>query len=264
MSHNTHTFAICAYGESPYLEECVYSVTHQTQPADVLIATSTPNAHIDRIAQKYHIPVHVNTGESGITQDWNFAYSQADTDYVTITHQDDRYGPDYSKTMLQYMHGAKRPLIFFTDYAEIRDREIVGSNRLLRVKRLMLIPMIPRFARGSIWIRRRVLSMGSPICCPSVTFAKENLPDTIFLNHFRADEDWEAWERLSKLPGEFLFCTRVLTYHRIHEDSETSHILQDNKRTEEDLYMFRKFWPEPLARILTRLYQSSEKSNHLS
>lgn len=264
MNHNSHIFAICAYGESPYLEECVYSVTHQTQPAGVLIATSTPNEHIERIAQKYNIPVYVNTGESGITQDWNFAYAQADADYVTITHQDDRYGPDYSRIMLWYMQSAKRPLIFFTDYAEIRDREIVGSNRLLRVKRMMLIPMLPRFAWSSIWIRRRVLSMGSPICCPSVTFAKRNLPDTIFLNHFRADEDWEAWERLSKLPGEFMFCRKILTYHRIHKDSETSHILKDNKRTQEDLYMFRKFWPEKIARALAKLYQSSEKSNHLS
>ena len=52
-------------------------------------------------------------------------------------------------------------------------------------------------------------------------------------------------------------------YHRIHEESETSIILGDHARNEEDFQMFCKFWPIPIARVLAKLYSSSEKSNEL-
>ena len=39
---NDHTFAICAYKESPYLEECIKSLKNQTIKSNILIATSTP------------------------------------------------------------------------------------------------------------------------------------------------------------------------------------------------------------------------------
>ncbi len=264
MKKIEHTFAVCAYGESPYLEKCIRSLERQAIKSHILIATSTPNAYIQHIANKYQIPVYVNEGEHGITQDWNFALSKCTTRFATVTHQDDLYGKRYTAEMLRYMHRAERPLIFFTDYAEIRGEDMVASNRLLQIKRLMLLPMrIPVF-RSSIFVRRRILSLGSPICCPSVTFAMENVPAAPFQHHFRADEDWECWERLSKLPGEFIFSSKILTFHRIHEDSETTKILQDNKRSEEDLYMFKKFWPDGIARLLCRVYSTSEKSNSMT
>ena len=116
-----HTFVICAYGESPYLEECICSLLNQKRKSSVLIATSTPNEHIERLAEKYHLQVKVNQGEKGISADWNFAYSCADTPYVTLAHQDDLYEPDYSENILAFLKKAKHPLIAFTDYCELRD-----------------------------------------------------------------------------------------------------------------------------------------------
>ena len=167
--NTNHTFAICAYKESPYLEECIQSLMNQTVKSDILIATATPSKYIDDIAAKYNLKVYVNHGEHGITQDWNFAYSKAETDYVTIAHQDDKYNPSYVENLMAYTKNAKRPLIFFTDYAEIRDGNIVESNKLLRIKRIMLFILRPKSMWGSRFARRRVLSMGSPICCPSIT-----------------------------------------------------------------------------------------------
>ena len=258
-----HTFVICAYKESKYLGSCISSLLKQTVRSRILIATSTPNDYIIRMAEQYNIPVVVNEGEGGIVQDWNFAYRQADTPYVTIAHQDDVYFPKYTEYMLELMAGAKKPLIWFSNYAEIRNGSVVKENKLLRTKRLMLSPLhIPVFRR-SRFVRRRILSFGCPICCPSVAFAKENLPDPVFQVGFRSCEDWQAWERLSKLKGSFLYDPHILMGHRIHEDSETSHILNDNQRTKEDYTMFCKFWPKWAARILTRAYSESEKSNEL-
>ena len=86
-----HTFAICAYKESEYLEECIKSLVNQEVSSNIILATSTPNDFIKGLCDKYGIEMYVNTGDSGITQDWNFAYAQADAEYVTIAHQDDVY-----------------------------------------------------------------------------------------------------------------------------------------------------------------------------
>lgn len=62
MYQTNHTFAICAYGESPFLEECIQSCIGQTERTNILLATSTPNAYIKNLGGKYGIPVYVNRG----------------------------------------------------------------------------------------------------------------------------------------------------------------------------------------------------------
>lgn len=258
-----HIFAICAYGESPYLEECIKSVVNQTRKDPIILCTATPNSYIEQLCKQYGIPVFVNTGEHGITQDWNFAYAQADAEYVTITHQDDVYCSNYAEEIVRELDKTKKPIIAFTDYGELRNGRKIDSNKLLNTKRIMLFPLRNKCMWNSIFVRRRILSFGSAICCPSVTFVKKNCPTVVFQHGYRASEDWQAWEMLSKRKGAFVFCNKILMYHRIHEESETSKILGDNAREREDFEMFQKFWPTFIARILVRLYSSSEKSNEL-
>jgi Glycosyltransferases involved in cell wall biogenesis len=258
-----HTFAICAYKESPYLEECIISLKQQTVESNIILATSTHNIYIEKLAEKYKIPLYINKGETGITQDWNFAYDMTVTKYITIVHQDDVYDKTYLKTALNMLEEAKQPLIFFTHYGEIRNDTIVYHNQLLNVKKKMLWPLEIKAFRGSRFIRRRVLSMGDPICCPSVTFARENLPRQIFKAGFKSCEDWEAWEMISKIKGQFLYSKLPLILHRIHEDSATTAIIGENLRSKEDYEMFCKFWPKFIAKILVKFYSNSEKSNDL-
>ncbi len=250
---SNHTFVICAYQESPFLEECIQSLLRQTVRSELIMVTSTPNGFISCLAEKYEIPCRVNSGDRGIVQDWNFAYKQAATKYMTIAHQDDVYSKVYTEVMLREMGRAERPLIGFTDYAEIRKGKIVKENTMLKVKRLMLLPLIFNGFQKSRFIRRRILSFGCPICCPSVTFNKEILPDTIFKVGYRSDEDWQAWEKLSRLKGDFVYCKQTLTFHRIHEESATTAIIGGKVRAKEDFEMFCRFWPVSIAKVLVKL-----------
>lgn len=263
MNNNEHTFAICAYKESPYLDECVLSLKKQTVSSNIIMVTSTLNDYIQSRCKKHDIPLYINTGEPGIVQDWNFAYESADTKYVTIAHQDDLYFPEYTAEIIKHIRKMDRPLIAFSDYGEVRDGQVIESNRLLKVKRMMLFPLRNRSCQKSKFIRRRILSFGCPICCPSVTFVKDNLPKTVFEKGYRSDEDWQAWEKISKYKGSFVYVDKMLMGHRIHEESETSIILGDNARSKEDFEMFCKFWPRAIAGLLTKLYSVSEKSNDL-
>ena len=57
-----HTFVICAYKESAYLEECILSLKQQTVKSNIIMITSTPNDYIRTLAEKHEIPLKVNEG----------------------------------------------------------------------------------------------------------------------------------------------------------------------------------------------------------
>lgn len=263
-----HTFVICAYKESPFLSECIESLKAQTVISTIIMVTSTPCEYIENIAKEYSIPLFINNKEKGISADWNFGISKANTQYVTVAHQDDVYDKTYTVNCISEMERYKNPIIFFTDYCELRNGKKTLNNRLLRVKRLMLCPLAITFRKKSIfaaskWVRRRILSMGNPICCPSVAFNMKNIKGEIFRIGMKSNVDWEAWDILSRQKGSFIYCKKKLTFHRIHDQSTTSELIADNGRTAEDFLMFCKFWPKWIASILIWWYSSSQKSNSL-
>ena len=98
-----HTFVICAYKESPFLEECIQSLLCQTIKSHILISTSTPNSYLDAVSKKYQIPIYVNDIAGGIAEDWNFGMNKAETPFVTIAHQDDIYEPQYAEKITRLL-----------------------------------------------------------------------------------------------------------------------------------------------------------------
>ena len=50
-----HTFVICAYGRSPYLEACIRSLKAQTAETEIICATSTPSEYLEELLGKHGI-----------------------------------------------------------------------------------------------------------------------------------------------------------------------------------------------------------------
>lgn len=266
MNHLTftekdHTWLVCAYKESPYLEECIQSVLNQTVKSRIQIATSTPCDYISAVAKKYGLPVYINTGKAGICGDWNFALSTGETELLTIAHQDDIYEPGYTGEMLRRINRAENPILYFTNYGELRNGEKITADRLLKVKRMLMVPT--RAFPGLKTARRASLAFGNAICCPSVTYLKSVIGNEPFGDRFKSNLDWELSEKLSKEKGQFVYCPEIQMYHRIHGESTTTEIIGDNLRTIEDYEMMRKFWPEWIAKRLNRKYAAAEKSNQV-
>ena len=130
-SEKDHTFAICAYKESSYLEKCIKSLLRQDKKSHIIMATSTPNDYIKNMSEKYNIELFVNDAKPHIASDWNFAYEKAKTKLVTIAHQDDVYDKDYLDLVIKAFNSSKNPIIAHTAYYEIRDNKKVFSNRLV-------------------------------------------------------------------------------------------------------------------------------------
>ena len=41
-----HTFVICAYKESAYLEDCIISLKKQKEQSNIIMITATPNGYV--------------------------------------------------------------------------------------------------------------------------------------------------------------------------------------------------------------------------
>lgn len=258
-----HTFAVCAYKESQFLRECIESLVNQRVKSNIIITTSTDNEFIRSVADEYNIPLYINDGEGGIANDWNFAYHKADTEIVTLAHQDDTYEPGYVEDMLKRLNKKDKPLIYFTDYKELRNGQSV-SGTMVKIKRIMLLPLIPPCFQSSRFMRRLSICFGNPIICPSVAYVKRNLPETVFVSKFRSNLDWEAWEKLTRHRGAFVYSPKTLTRHRVHQESETSNTINNgNIRAKEDYQMFLKFWPAWFAKFIMKFYIKAEKFNNV-
>lgn len=255
---NNHTFVICAYQESPYLEECVQSLLNQTVKSSIFIYTSTPNESIQRIADKYMLDVKTKVGGS-IGKDWNNAKSFVTTKYMTIAHQDDLYEPRFlEKTMVTFENN-NQSLIVFSDYGELTDQGYRLKSTNLKIKRMMLNTMM--MAKNSSAWRKFVLGFGNPISCPAVSYNLDLLRDFQFNEQMKVSLDWYAWYEISKRKGCFQFVPEILMFHRIHDESETTNMIEDQTRTKEDLQMYQLFWPKAVAKIINKFYVKSQKSN---
>lgn len=257
-----HTFVVLAYKESDYLEDCIKSVLNQKYKSKVVIATATPNKFVSDIASKYNLEIIENKNHKNIGGDFDFAISCADTPLVTVAHQDDIYDYEYSYEMVENYNKNKNAIILFSDYYELRNNEKVYSNTNLKIKRILLFPL-KIFKGESKIIKRSAIRFGNAICCPAVTFVKDKTGTNVFSCDFKCDVDWYAWEKLSHLKGSFVFISKPLMGHRVHEGSTTTEIIHDNIRTKEDLEMFKKFWPNFIAKSINKFYMKSENSNKL-
>lgn len=262
MKTDTHSFIVLAYKESKFLEECIKSCLNQSLKTNVIIATSTPNKFIKDLAKKYKLDIVENKSDKhGIGYDFDFAKNAAKTDLVTIAHQDDIYDYTFAEEVVKAYKKQPKSIIIFPDYYEIKKEGKVYKNLNLNIKKILLFKLRFHVWSNLKFIKRSALRLGNGISCPAVTFVNKNCPKNVFASDMKCDIDWLAWERLSKVKGYFYYINKPLMGHRIYDESTTSKVLKDNGRTVEDYEMFKMFWPKLIAKLLTKLYKKSEKSN---
>ncbi len=255
-----HVFAICAYGESPYLEACIRSLKMQTVPADIILCTSTPNQHIEELAEKYRIPLFVREGKSNIRDDWEFACKTADARLVTIAHQDDMYHRRYKETLLKYARRYPDMALFTTDYVLVKGHELARRDKVHLVKKLLRLPLRFPFLNHLKAVKKAALVWGNPICCPSCTYNKELTGDPLFESSLQYALDWDTLIRLADQSGRFICIEWPLFYYRIHESNATKACMKDERRSREETEMFSRFWPGPVVKGIMHFYRRAYKA----
>lgn len=148
-------------------------------------------------------------------------------------------------------------MLVMTDYMELVGGRVRRFTPMLVVKRLL--QEFAFLGRTSIdgAARMRLLRWGCSIPCPSVTIRRGGLGQSFYREDLSVNLDWDAWWRLAQAPGTFLRVAEPLMLHRIHATSETSAGVRTGVRAAEDLMMFRRMWPGPVAGFLAKIYALS-------
>lgn len=254
------TIVICAYKECAGLEKCIRSILKQTVKVNLKISTSTPNEYIKNLARKYKLEICVNP-IGGHVKDYNFALQQIRTPLGMLAHQDDLLDPRFVENNLKQLNQAKKPILAFSNYLEMHN-DVVDTKPsvIIRVKRLLTWPVwIPVFRR-TVLAKRLLQCVGNPITHPTVVCVMKEIEGERFREEYKASMDWDLWERLSHKKGEFVYVKKVLLYHRMSEENATAILLKSsNLRYEEELDIFKRFWPTWVARLLMRPYSMAAK-----
>lgn len=252
-----HTFSICAYKNSPYLETCIKSILAQTVKSDIIICTSTPNTYIYEIADKYDLEVFVHEGSTGIGSDWNFAYEKASTPLVTIAHQDDVYLKQYTQTLLNMKERYPDMSLFGSSSVSLKKGKLQRLGKVELVKKILRLPLRLRGLANKTSIKMAALRFGNPIICPSCAYDKKLCGEELFLSDLSFALDWAVFVKLAKKKGRFIVSEKPLILYRIHEGSETMQAILDSRRQKEDEEMFDALLPKPLAILMKSVYRSS-------
>lgn len=254
-----HTFAIAAYKESKYLEDCVKSLINQTVKSNILITTSTPNDFIEKISKKYGIELFINKEKNGIGADWNFAIEQAKTQFVTVAHQDDLYDSHYTEEIEKAIQKNSDIIMLCTNHKEIRNGKISKKNLNLKIKAIMMLPiMINQKLRLT---KRMICWFGNPLSTPSVCVNTDIVGKKPYREDMNSNIDWGTWLDWAEKKGRFVYIKRILTYHRVHGESETSKCINTNNRGQEDYEMFCRIWPKWFAKFLMIFYKHAQDAN---
>lgn len=257
-----HSFVICAFQESKFLEEsiksCIDQFSVKQNKSTIILYTSTPNNYIKLLADKYKIDYFSGDG-GNIGKDWNRALSFVDTKLATIVHQDDIYLPIYGSEMIDYFNSNKSLNIVFSDYEECDSKSIPRQRNInLKIKRFFLKIMS---LSNNKFYQRRIYALGNFICCPAVTYNMERLKDFRFNENLKMTLDWDAWERIMNIPGNIAFIDKKLMFHRIHEGSETTVNTKNKLREEEECMMYKRYWGKSIAKFLMKFYVLNQRTN---
>jgi Glycosyl transferase family 2 len=260
-----HTFAIPVYRAAPNLATLVGSLRAQVGDAsEILLATSTPSAELEAFAKRHALALHVNPRRVDIAADWNFALLSAQTQLVTLAHQDDYFASSYVARLSSALRRHPNGIMAFCDYSEHTPLGARPTNMNLRIKRALRQRAFGR--RECITDTRhkvRLLSLGNPICCPSVMFNRALLADFRFPAGFQTNLDWMAWLELARRPGGFVYVRERLVSKGVHAGSETTATIANRAREREDRAIFDALWPGPVAAALASLYRFGYRANRL-
>ena len=255
-----HTFAICAYKDSPYLDDCIHSLKRQSVKSKIILCTSTPSPFLEAMSKIHDIPLYVREGKSDIQDDWNFAYEKADTRLVTIAHQDDCYHRDYAAEVKRCWARYPDTTVFTTDCAILKGETLMRPGMIQFIKMLLRLPLRLHVLADRTWVKKAALMFGNPIICPSCTYNKEALDAPLFDSPYKFALDWDTMWKLAERPGRFICEEKPLISYRIHSGATTKECIENHRRAQEEEAMFRKIWPEPVVRVIMWFYRKAYRA----
>jgi len=181
----------------------------------------------------------------------------AESQWVTLAHQDDWYEPSYVESCLEAVRPYPDVLLAFTASTEMVEGERRPHANTWVKRAISSMSFLGQRSVQSVFRKRLLLSFGNPIPCPSVMLNRLAIGEFSFPEGWKSNLDWQAWLSLAKCAGRFVYVPVPLVNRTLHADATTTRILTERAR--EDEIIFRELWPAPIASVLTCLYAPSRR-----
>jgi glycosyltransferase involved in cell wall biosynthesis len=193
-------------------------------------------------------------GTPGMVGNFNHCLDAADTDLVTLLHQDDRLGPDYVGHVLETAAAHPSAAAFFCD-ARIIDEHDVERRSMADAVKPWLTPRGtgPLVLAGEPGLTS--VMAANFIVCPSLCYRRSVLGTRRFDPRWRQVQDLDLTSRLL-LDGDVLVGTRRVDYvYRRHDESATSKQSETWLRFDEEFALF----DEVAARASARGWETAAR-----
>lgn len=217
----TFSIVIPTYNGEHFIEQALLSALHQSRPADeIILSDDNSTDYTLTICEKYidKIKIYRNSqGPSGFVNGWNNAVAKANSDYISILHQDDTLSPTFleeaENAFLKYPY--IKHLFVPCYYINERGEEIQQLNYCDNAIHLYT---------GKEYVKA-YQTVGHPHIhrCPGVITHR----DIFRICKYREEAGHIADDDFFYRVGQYtdvLGILKPLASYRIHKDSETGHL----------------------------------------
>lgn len=235
------SFAIPFYSSPAYLDRAVASVRAQTAADWVLVVSDDASPAGDqsvRIAalDDHRIRYVRNRKNVGMAGNWNLCLDRAETDLVTILHEDDEVLPGYASAMLAVAEADPVAVAFFSQ-ARIIGPDGAPVFSLPDAVKRVLEPRGPRMVvEGEAGLA--ALLRGNFVMCPTLCFRRSALGARRFQTDLRQAQDLALTSAIVLGGGRLVGLPEPLYGYRRHEGSATARATEDLSRFAEESALF--------------------------
>jgi len=261
------TIAIPFYRNLPYLEQAVQSVTRQTSPQWRLLICDDSGPDWPGSRQVQRLVKAAGEGARyvsnrhtlGMVGNWNRIFELAETDRVTLLHQDDRLLPNYVQLMQRLAQQHPNVAAFYAA-ATIID---ASGEPVFSMADFVKAWFAPRALGGLTALAGRPaveqLIGGNFIMCPTLCYRRSLLGTRRFDPRFAQVQDLDFIMRLLFDGLMLLGSDEVAFEYRRHGSSATSIQSETMLRFEEEARLFDELATQCDARGWSRASRRARK-----
>jgi glycosyltransferase involved in cell wall biosynthesis len=227
-----------------YIEKTIDSVLNQTDNrwtltiVDGSSAEDTDTSEYLKSLQSEKVMYMRNADSNSIGDNWNFAFSKAQGQYLVLLHDDDYLHTDYVKNMLAFIDGTENSALYFC------DAHVVDQNN---DSVFSLADRVKDFIRPKDNIIRLTgdeglssLLKGCYIFCPTVIYNKHHLPDRPFSESHFMVLDLLMYAETLYANKTIAGLNQKLYFYRRHNESQTAKLNQTSQRFEEEISLYNR------------------------
>jgi len=261
--HNQPVITICIPAHESnlaFITQAINSVLEQSVEGWQLFVVNDEQQQkesLQRLVSQYNHPRVIykhNPKACSMADNWNYALEQAQTDLVTLLHDDDMLAPNYVENMLLLANKFPRSACYYSGVQLINENGKTTLTLADSVKSLISPTKPIIHINGDSGLAS--LLNGCYIFCPTMCYRKSFLPATPFNSAYSMVTDFKFYFDTLYAGHTITGTQEKLYYYRRHNQNQTAKLTQNMMRFEEEI----DFYDYVFASVNNSWHQSKKKA----